>query len=38
MKTSFGDRHERLKYRKACETARPITLDPRLLDHARELA
>jgi hypothetical protein len=36
MKTSFRDRHERLKYLKACETARRITLDPRLVDQARQ--
>jgi hypothetical protein len=35
MKTSFRDRHERLKYLKACETARRIIADPRLIDQAR---
>jgi hypothetical protein len=35
MKTSFRDRHERLKYLKACETARRIIRDPRLIEQAR---
>jgi hypothetical protein len=35
MKTSFRDRHERLKYLKACETARRIAGDPRLIEQAR---
>jgi hypothetical protein len=35
MKTSFRDRHERLKYLKACETARRIIDDPRLVEQAR---
>lgn len=35
MKTSFRDRHERLKYLKACETAHRITHDPRLIEQAR---
>jgi hypothetical protein len=35
MKTSFRDRHERLKYLKACETARRIVGDPSLTEQAR---
>jgi hypothetical protein len=35
MKTSFRDRHERLKYLKACETARRIVLEPGLIEQAR---
>jgi hypothetical protein len=35
MKTSFRDRHERLKYLKACETARRIVDDPGLIEEAR---
>jgi hypothetical protein len=35
MKTSFRDRHERLKYLKACETARRIVRDPGLIEQAR---
>jgi hypothetical protein len=35
MKTSFRDRHERLKYLKACETARRIVGDPGLIEQAR---
>jgi hypothetical protein len=35
MKTSFRDRHERLKYLKACETARRISGDPRQVEQAR---
>lgn len=35
MKTRFRDRHERLKYLKACETARRIVRDPGLIDQAR---
>jgi hypothetical protein len=31
MKTRFRDRHERLKYLKACETARRIHSDPGLV-------
>jgi len=36
MKTSFRDRHERLKYLKACETARRIIHDPLLVEQARQ--
>jgi hypothetical protein len=35
MKTNFRDRHERLQYLKACETARRIQRDPGLVDQAR---
>jgi hypothetical protein len=35
MKTGFRDRHERLKYLKACETARRITRDAGLIEQAR---
>jgi hypothetical protein len=35
VKTSFRDRHERLKYLKACETARRIVCDPSLIEQAR---
>lgn len=35
MKTSFRDRHERVQYLKACETARRISGDPRLIEQAR---
>ena len=35
MKTNFRDRHERLKYLKACETARRIRSDPRLIEQAK---
>lgn len=35
MKTSFYDRHERLQYLKACETARRIVRDPSLIEQAR---
>ncbi len=35
MKTSFRDRHERLKYLKACATARRIIHDPQLIEQAR---
>jgi len=35
MKTVFRDRHERLKYLNARETAHRITRDPRLIDQAR---
>ena len=36
MKTEFRDRHERLKYLKACEIARRVTRDPRLIEQARQ--
>ena len=35
MKTRFRDRHERLKYLKACETARRIVQNPDLVAQAR---
>ena len=35
MKTGFRDRHDRLKYLKATETARRLVLDPSLVESAR---
>ena len=35
MKTVFYDRHERLRYLKACEIARRIVRDPRQIEQAR---
>lgn len=35
MKTGFRDRHDRLKYLKAMETARRLSLDPSLVESAR---
>jgi hypothetical protein len=35
MKTEFRDRHDRLRYLKACETARRLRADPRLIESGR---